>query len=753
MVTKGIITEIINKYQARVRIPIYNKAEESPTATPNEELSIGPVNTLPGINPNISVGDVVIIAFEQDIYTDPVILGLLYTENSSRGFSDVKAGELSVISEAILPSKTTIGSVKGDQIASLENVKGNIQNQIDLLSDKFTEITESSVYDVKVAGTSVVTDGIANIPYADASTSGVVSTGAQTIAGTKTFAAWPVVRFSSSSSSGLHFDFSDKENKHVGGIYTAWNSGEPSVKLRQFSSDGTNLLDYYELFSLPSCTQNLTNNKSYTIITTKNLTDIGTIPVTQGGTGATTAADARTNLGVGASGTHADSYFALASHTHNYAGSSSAGGAANSAIKLDHITLNSTTINNTAGSFAFSGSGDPWSGTDWVGLQIGDNVDKFQISANSNTIVFRQNDNGGTSTSWSDWVTMLTSANYTSYAAPASHTHNYAGSSSAGGAATNVNLTSTTGSGTSYYITFATGNSGSQALRANDHFYIYDTASETWINSGKSGRKGGVTLWNGSYYNNLAPNASLTANRTITFPNASGTVSLEGHTHDITTLTNYSSRVYDATVTRTANTVLAAPNGSNGTASFRKLAVADLPTSNILTRQGWWASGSGQNVNDLKGGSTFVYTTHSAPTNGTMVALDCSGNTNYTAQLIMGYNDGTMYWRARNGDNSTWSDWKAATPMVAENGYWGIKAAGGGNDWIRTTSNGLIPYQSGGSGSGHCGLGTSSWYFSYAYIDSIYTTSGATGFKCRNISYGSGDPSGGSSGDIYIKFV
>ncbi len=54
-------------------------------------------------------------------------------------------------------------------------------------------------------------------------------------------------------------------------------------------------------------------------------TDItsGTLPVTRGGTGATTAADARTNLGAAAS-----------SHTHNYAGSSSAGGAATSSVKL-----------------------------------------------------------------------------------------------------------------------------------------------------------------------------------------------------------------------------------------------------------------------------------------------------------------------------------------------------------------------------------------------------------------------------------
>ena len=49
----------------------------------------------------------------------------------------------------------------------------------------------------------------------------------------------------------------------------------------------------------------------------------GILPISNGGTGATSAADARTALGA-----------AAASHTHNYAGSSSAGGAANSANKL-----------------------------------------------------------------------------------------------------------------------------------------------------------------------------------------------------------------------------------------------------------------------------------------------------------------------------------------------------------------------------------------------------------------------------------
>ena len=83
---------------------------------------------------------------------------------------------------------------------------------------------------------------------------------------------------------------------------------------------------------------------------------------------------------------------------------------------LTHKTLNSTTINNTAGTFAFSGSGQPWDGTDWVGFQVGDSVDKFQITVNNGGhILSRQNDSGGTNTSWGDWLTSLDSGNYTTY--------------------------------------------------------------------------------------------------------------------------------------------------------------------------------------------------------------------------------------------------------------------------------------------------------------------------------------------------
>lgn len=57
---------------------------------------------------------------------------------------------------------------------------------------------------------------------------------------------------------------------------------------------------------------------------------------------------------------------------------------------------------------------------------------------------------------------------------------------------------------------------------------------------------------------------------------------------------------------------------------------------------------------------------------------------------------------------------------VSANGYYGMaRPDGNTSDWIRTTTAGIIPYQSGGAGGGHCRIGTSSWYFSNAYIDTV----------------------------------
>ena len=53
--------------------------------------------------------------------------------------------------------------------------------------------------------------------------------------------------------------------------------------------------------------------------------------------------------------------------------------------------------------------------------------------------------------------------------------------------------------------------------------------------------------------------------------------------------------------------------------------------------------------------------------------------------------------------------------------YRGMRGLNGStSSWVRTTSAGILPSQSGAAGSGHCGLGTSTWYFATAYIDNIY---------------------------------
>lgn len=68
----------------------------------------------------------------------------------------------------------------------------------------------------------------------------------------------------------------------------------------------------------------------------------------------------------------------------------------------------------------------------------------------------------------------------------------------------------------------------------------------------------------------------------------------------------------------------------------------------------------------------------------------------------------------------------SAIKAVSANGYWGIgQPDGNTSNWIRTTVNGMIPYQSGGSGS----LGTSGWPFNTIYAKTYYENGTALSSK------------------------
>lgn len=80
---KGIIEKIENKYTVKVRIPRYDKIATDPAGVKTENLADGILCTLPGTSIAYVVGDIVLVDFENDELSKPVVLGLLYRESSS----------------------------------------------------------------------------------------------------------------------------------------------------------------------------------------------------------------------------------------------------------------------------------------------------------------------------------------------------------------------------------------------------------------------------------------------------------------------------------------------------------------------------------------------------------------------------------------------------------------------------------------------------------------------------------------------
>lgn len=112
MLQKGIIETIENKYTAKVRIPKYDKIVSDATSTKTEDLATGIICTLPGMNITYSEGDVVLVDFENDELSKPVILGLLYREEES------------------------------DSILEINNIDSSIND----INDKLDKITGQSLY-------------------------------------------------------------------------------------------------------------------------------------------------------------------------------------------------------------------------------------------------------------------------------------------------------------------------------------------------------------------------------------------------------------------------------------------------------------------------------------------------------------------------------------------------------------------------------------------------------------------------------
>ena len=101
---------------------------------------------------------------------------------------------------------------------------------------------------------------------------------------------------------------------------------------------------------------------------------------------------------------------------------------------------------------------------------------------------------------------------------------------------------------------------------------------------------------------------------------------------------------------------------------------------------------------------TYSNTWQTAAPSGTAYQATFSGAINYASS-------------AGNADTVDSLHASAFMRAVSANGYYGMGEPGGGtSNWIRTTVNGIIPYQSGGASN----LGTSSWPFSTVYAKNFY---------------------------------
>ena len=120
-----------------------------------------------------------------------------------------------------------------------------------------------------VSGTAVA------IPIASATASGVVTTGAQTFAGIKTFTN-PETINTTGNGAGFNFKFSNAAtaNGMYGANWINYENTSGRFYWREWSGSSSGRTNYYEQYRLPACDASRTSDVTYNIITTKNPGDL-----------------------------------------------------------------------------------------------------------------------------------------------------------------------------------------------------------------------------------------------------------------------------------------------------------------------------------------------------------------------------------------------------------------------------------------------------------------------------------------------
>ena len=366
---------------------------------------------------------------------------------------------------------------------------------------------------------------------------------------------------------------------------------------------------------------------------------------------------------------------------------------------------------------------------------------QFAISNGSSPHSYIRSQNNGT---WGNWTTLLDSSNYNNYSPSKTGT----GASGTWG----INITGASGS--------CTGNAAtaSNASKVNGHTVNSDVPSGAKFTDTNTWRPLGTAANTACAGNDSRLSNSRPASDVYSWAKASSkpsyswseitskpsTFTPASHTHAYIPLSG--GTITGSIIRSSGGSWISARNTEavGGTATGKG---SWNPVVGQATPNGYWTIGNLASNDNL----TFSYTSNTNYNAGnnsaTTVYLPVQEGTIITSATIGSQSvkyatsagsAGSVAWGNVSGkpssytpsshthDDRYYTETEINTKLgaklgaVSANGYYGMaRPDGNTSDWIRTTTAGIIPYQSGGAGAGHCGLGTSSWYFSNAYIDTV----------------------------------
>lgn len=145
MITKAIVEDIIDDYRVRVRIPVFDRTEQSSIHTPTRNLDVALLCVQPGCRVRLRVGDVVFVDKDKR-EENPTILGMLFRPESDEARCRLRLEDIVIDNTATLPADTTIGNITAAQLRCLLGVSSNIQRQLEELKSrvKHLEVAEKT---------------------------------------------------------------------------------------------------------------------------------------------------------------------------------------------------------------------------------------------------------------------------------------------------------------------------------------------------------------------------------------------------------------------------------------------------------------------------------------------------------------------------------------------------------------------------------------------------------------------------------